>query len=347
VEGYEGGIVSVLKISHALADGAASRRLLELLHTPEPIARVAAAPAMLPTRGTLLRDALRDLARAMFHQIPSLVRASSNARARVAAARESDSIAAEPSPDSLGGPHHPLSGLLSRRRAFHFFSAPLAAAREVREQLGGTLNDVVVAAVAGGLRRWLLEHGALPGVATRAFMPASIRGADEALLWGNRVTNRPLDLPTQIADPIARLQAVMHETARAKEELKLREGAHLEDWIRWLPPFAAKAITAFMRAYARALPSVRLPGSVAISNVRGPAQPLVGPWGVVANFVSVGHMKYMAGLNTTVWSYGDRLNFGFYACARALPDIARLSAHVADAFEELVKAAHRESTRAA
>ena len=46
-------------------------------------------------------------------------------------------------------------------------------------------------------------------------------------------------------------------------------------------------------------------------------------------------MKYSAGLNTTVWSYGERLNFGFYACPRALPDLPRLSGHVADAFEEL------------
>ena len=80
--------------------------------------------------------------------------------------------------------------------------------------------------------------------------------------------------------------------------------------------------------------------------MRGPIEPWIGPWGVVENFVSVGHMKYTAGLNTTVWSYGERLNFGFYACARAVPDLPRLSAYVADAFEDLVKAANRESARA-
>ena len=345
LEGYEGGVVAVLKMSHALADGSASRRLLELLHTPVPAQVDAPAGRALPTRWKLVRDALRDLWRALVQRIPSLVRASLDSRARIAAAREGGSIAAEPGPDALGGPYHPLGVPLSRRRAFHFFSTSLAAAQEVRRQLGGTVNDVAVAAVAGGVRRWLLERGALPGVATRAFMPASIRRADEALLWGNRVTTRALDLPTQIADPISRLRAVQHETARAKEELRLREGAHLEDWIRWLPPFAGKAISAFMRAYARAIPN--FPGSVAISNVRGPSAPLTGPWGVVENFVSVGHMKYSAGLNTTVWSYGERLNFGFYACARALPDLPRLSAYVADAFEELAKLANRESARAA
>jgi WS/DGAT/MGAT family acyltransferase len=346
LEGYEGGIVAVLKISHALADGSASKRLLELLHTPESAPSVIASSSRsLPGRWTLFVDAVRDLGRTFVHRIPALVRASRAARARVIAAREGDSIAAEPSPDMLRAPHHPLGGPLSRRRAFHFFGAKLTDALEVRRQLGGTVNDVAVAAVAGGVRRWLFEHHSLPGVATRAFMPASTRTADEALLWGNRVTNRPLDLPTQIADPIERLRAVQHETARAKEEVRLREGAHLEEWIRWLPPFAAKAISAFMRAYLRAIPNS--PGGVAISNVRGPTQPLTGPWGLVENFVSVGHMKYSAGLNTTVWSYGERLNFGFYACARALPDLPRLSGYVADAFEELVKLAARESARAA
>jgi WS/DGAT/MGAT family acyltransferase len=266
-------------------------------------------------------------------------------RARVSAAREGDSIAAEPSPNALVGPHHPIGGRLSRRRAFHFFSTPLDASKEVRRQLGGTINDVAVAAVVGGVRRWLLERGALPGVATRGFMPASIRRADEALVWGNRVTTRPLDLPTQIADPIARLRAIQHETARAKEELRLREGAHLEDWLRWLPPIAGKAISFLMRSYVRWAPI--LPGGVTVSNVQGPAEPLTGPWGVVENFVSVGHMKYMAGLNTTVWSYGGKLNFGFYACPRAVPDLPRLSSHVADAFEELVKLASRNSALAA
>jgi diacylglycerol O-acyltransferase len=347
LEGYEGGVVAVLKISHALADGAASRRLLELLHTPEPAGelRTIDAARSLPTRWTLIQDAVRDLWRALVHHLPSLVRASSSARARVAAARESDSIAAEPSPDALGGPHHPLGGPLSRRRAFHYFSTTLAAAREVRQQLGGTINDVAIAAVAGGVRRWLIERGALPGVPSRAFMPASIRSADEALLWGNRVTTRALDLPTQIADPVERLRAVQHETARAKEELRLREGAHLEDWIRWLPPIAGKALSAFMRSYVRWIPSY--PGSVTISNVCGPSEPLTGPWGVVENFVSVGHMKYMAGLNTTIWSYGGRLNFGFYGCPRAVPDLSRLSAYVAEAFEELVKAASHAAARAA
>src|SRR5262249_2717483 len=112
LEGYEGGIVSVLKISHALADGSASRRLLELLHTPGPACALPAASVgrSLPTRWQLVRGALRDLGHALVDRIPALVRATLRARARVAAAREGDSIAAEPTPNIFAAPHHPLGG---------------------------------------------------------------------------------------------------------------------------------------------------------------------------------------------------------------------------------------------
>jgi WS/DGAT/MGAT family acyltransferase len=284
IEGYEGGVVSVLKMSHALADGAASRRLLELIHTPEPgeLPYDASRLPALPSRRRLLRDALMDRVRGLA-RIPGLLRATLRFLMQSVAARRADSTAAASTPSALAGPSHRLGGRLSRRRSFHFFSVPLDTALSVRRSLGCTVNDVIVAAVSGGVRSWLMERGELPGLATRGFMPASIRGAGEADLWGNRITVRPIDLPTHVDDPLARLRAVQQETLRAKEEVKLREGTHLEDWIRWLPPSVGKALGHIMRAYVRAVPNQRFPGSVAISNVAGPAECLSGPWGVVEN----------------------------------------------------------------
>jgi hypothetical protein len=73
--------------------------------------------------------------------------------------------------------------------------------------------------------------------------------------------------------------------------------------------------------------------------VPGPAERLHTLGGPIENFVSVGHMKYSAGLNVTVWSYADRLNFGLYACANAVPDLWRISRYIDDSFEELREAA--------
>ncbi|MEN8161479.1 MAG: wax ester/triacylglycerol synthase family O-acyltransferase, partial [Myxococcota bacterium] len=336
LEGYEGGVVSVLKISHALADGSASRRLMEWVHGDRPVGDLpASSPEPLPSRRRLVVDALRDRWRALRRGIPALVRATHRARRRPA---EPDA-----SPLSLlNAPRHPLSGPLSSRRAFHFFRVPLAEAQEIRRALGGTVNDVVAAAVVGGVRRWLMERGALPGVPTVGGMPVSIRTAEEAEQWGNRVAAHFVRLPTQLSDPVERLQAVQQESARVKREAKRLGGAHLEDWIRWLGPGVAKAPGRLSRVFVRR--GGRLPGIVSLTSVRGPGpdERWQSAWGPVEHFASVGHMKYSAGLNSTTWSYAGQLNFAFYACARAVPDLPRLSAHVAAAFEELRKCAARE-----
>src|SRR5262245_21465303 len=126
LEGYEGGLVSVLKLSHALADGNASRRLLELVHGDGPAAdRVAFSPEPLPTKRRLVADALRDRWRELRHELPRLARATRAATRRPA----------EPGPSALSlfrAAPHPLSGPLSSRRAFHFFRVPLAGAQEIR-----------------------------------------------------------------------------------------------------------------------------------------------------------------------------------------------------------------------
>lgn len=339
LEGYEGGVVSVLKVSHALADGAASRRLMQLVHeVGQPPALHAPRPEPMPTRRRLLLDALRDRWQTLRLGVPALLRATYSALRQPV---ESDTKGV------FSAPPHPLAGPLTSRRRFYFFRVPLAQAQEIRRGLGGTVNEVVVTAVVGGVRRWLMERGALPGLATAGAMPVSIRTPDEAEQWGNRVAAHFVHLPTHLADPVERLRAVQQESARVKRETQRQAGAHFEDWIRWLGPSAAKAQGRLSRALVRR--TARLPGSVSLTSVRGPGQDerWESAWGPVENFVSVGHMKYSAGLNSTTWSYAGQLNFGFYACAGAVPDLAALSNHVAEAFEELRKRAATELARVA
>jgi diacylglycerol O-acyltransferase len=89
----------------------------------------------------------------------------------------------------------------------------------------------------------------------------------------------------------------------------------------------------------------RLSGGVVVSNVRGPEQALSVAAGSVENLVSVGHVKWVSGLNVTAWSYAGRLNLGLYACADAFPDLGRVAELLGESFEELVKAAARERAR--
>ncbi len=346
LEGYEGGrVVAVLKMSHALVDGGETRALIETLYAERPFGAVPEAVEPLPrepvpSRGRLVRDALRDRLR----DLPRLGEVAREALAVRRRVREARAAGTHPPLASLfASPPTPIRGRLGTRRSFHFNTVSLAQAREVARTFGCTVNDVVLATGAGALRRYLRHHGALPGLPLVGMMPASTRQTHERRCWGNRLTFRPLELPSHVEDPVARLRAAAESASRAKRDLELRRGADSEDWIRWLPPSAPKLVGRAMRALVRL--NDRLTPGIIVSNVRGPAQALHAPGGPVENFISVGHVKYAASVNVTVWSYAGQLNFGIYTCADAVPDLARLSGFVAESFEELRKAAGREEAR--
>ncbi len=350
LEGYEGDkVVAVLKLSHALADGSQSRRLIEQLYSEQPLdpAELDARPAetareALPSRAQLVRDALRDRVRDLAVEGPRQLRASWAARRRLRAAKLRPS---DPSLFQLQRTRTPFCGPLSRRRAFHFTSVSLAEAKEIRKTFGCTINDVVLATAAGAIRRYLHSRRALPGLPILALMPASLADDGARERWGNRITYRSLALPTHVADPVARLRAVSQATTRIKADLAARAGANLEDWLRWLPPSAPKTLSRTMRALVRLCP--KSSAGVTVSNVPGPRHTLYTLGGPVENFISVGHMKYAAGLNMTVWSYADQLNVGLYTCGEAFPDLWRVADCVNESFEELRKAAAHEAARVA
>jgi diacylglycerol O-acyltransferase len=347
LEGYEGGkVVAVLKMSHALADGAASKRLLEMLYAEAPpdddaFAWAGAGEAP-PSAWALLRDAARDRFRAATREIPRLGRASRRVL-RTLRTTPRDRIYQGRRISALASPPTPFAGRPSPKRSFHFATVPLDAAKDIRRDLDCTITDVVVATAAGGVRRYLQHRRALPGLPTLAHMPASIRSEAERNEWGNRITTRPFSLPTHVADPLARLRAASEIVRETKNDLRLRRGADLEDWLRWLPAYAAKGISRLARTLVRMRPE--FPGGVSVTSVVGPAAELQAPGGPVENLISVGHLKYVAGLNITVWSYAGKLNFGLYACPSAVPDLGRLADMLATSFEELRKAAAREAAR--
>jgi diacylglycerol O-acyltransferase len=343
LEGFEGEkVVLLLKMSHALADGGESRILLERLFEPAPESSSLPA-AEAPSRLGLVRGALRDGLRALA-ALGRVARASLALALR--RATRGSAAPVEPAtlaPTRLRNPRTGFGGPLGPRRSFHYQTVSLDEARAIGRTFDCTVNEVLIATVAGGVRRWLRERGRLPGLATIAHMPTSLRTEEERGTWGNRVAALPFALPTQLEDPVARLHAAARESARLKAAFAEQRGALLEDWQNALPPLFAKAYAALVRALARLRP--RLSGGVVVSNVRGPSQPLAADGGLVENLASVGHVKWVSGLNVTAWSYAGKLNLALYACADAFPDLGRVAELLGEAFEELVKAAARESAR--
>ena len=326
VEGLEGGrVAAVCKIHHALADGVASAELVDRLLTHEPEDELpATAPAWMPeatpSRGRRLAMALYELGRFLPHAATALVRAMREVRRREAVDHAQH---AKLLPPPTGAPPTPLNRPLSAQRRFAFVSLPLADAQTVRRAFDVTLNDVVLAVLAGALRGYLSRRGALPAEPAVATVPVSRRSAEDAGRYGNRTSAMYVLLRTDVADPVERLLATRAAAQAAKQHFQDTLGAQLSDWLELFPPIASRLV--FSRL-PRWLALLRRPpqANLIVSNVPGPREALYYGHARMTSFLSVGPVLESMGLNATVWSYADALELSFLACRDAVPGVWEL-----------------------
>lgn len=338
-DGLDDGRIAVLvKIHHAVADGMASAALLAnvMSTTPDEVALPVDVwePERMPTRRALLRAAFRDHL-AQLRDLPRLVRTTSNnVRALVRHRRQSSVTTPVP---MVSTPRTSFNGALTARRSFVTTSFEIEDLRTVRAAFGMTLNDVVLAVVAGGLRSYLLERGELPGSSLVAGVPVA---ADESQtrLVGNRVSNLFTSLATDEADPVRRLHRIHDVTAEAKRLQHLIGRETLGDWIQYTPP---RPWAWFMRQYSRRRVADHHPPAinVVVSNVPGPRRPLYAAGAELCELYSVGPVLEGIGLNITAWSYLGRLDVGVLACRDEVPEPWRIADAMRDALAELATAA--------
>jgi len=328
VEGFEGNkFVAVLKMNHALADGGTFADLLDLITRPDPdsppaapsIPR-AAAPV---SSGAALRDGARDLWNAARHELPPRTRAFLRAYTR------GKKRLAQGPPSRFGAPALPWRGPLTPQRSFSWVSLPLDEVKQVARAVSGTVNDVVFAIVARAVRQCLAEEGMLTDRPVIANTAVRTRKRGDTRLWGTAVNALPFELPTHLSDPLECLRAAHAQTAMIKAEVATRP-VHAEDWFDFAPPFLLRPALRLTRFAAS-----RVSGALIVSNVKGPREKrYIGGMGI-ENFLSCGHLKYAAGINTTIWSYGNLLNFTVFGCSRTLPDPESYTQRIEAAFDEL------------
>ena len=131
----------------------------------------------------------------------------------------------------FASPRTPLNKTVSKKRSFSTLSIPLSEAKAVKKVAGVTLNDVVMAVSAGGLRRFLDRRGALPGKELTSAIPVSLRrGNDEGNKdMGTLATTMMCGLATNITDPVERLQAIHLKTIEAKKAVEETKDALIFD----------------------------------------------------------------------------------------------------------------------
>jgi diacylglycerol O-acyltransferase / wax synthase len=240
--------------------------------------------------------------------------------------RDEEGDAVGPLPP-LAAPRTPFNAAITPHRRFAFRSTPLALVKDVKNELGATVNDVVMAVCAGGLRSWLEAHDALPDGPVVAMVPVSIRTGEEVERWTNRVSAIFAALPTDEADPVARVQRVHDAMVDAKQLFDAVPAETLTDFAQFPPP---AVFTQAMRMATRLTSRFRSPVNLVISNVPGPRDPLYAAGSQMLHYYPVSTIVDGQGLNITVQSYLDTLDFGLVSCRELVPDLWDMTDAIVD-----------------
>jgi diacylglycerol O-acyltransferase len=317
-------VAFIAKVHHALGDGLATaemlrRAMIDVSPLPEP----PPAPVHLPGPAALARKALGEHLRQLAG-LPPLIAASvrGGLRARRLARGE-----VRP-PRLFSGPRTLFNRTITARRDYTRLELPLAEFKRIKRTFACTVNDVVLAVVAGALRRYLQAHGEPCDFPLIASVPSSTGGTHPA---GNHVSSLYSALRADIADPVERLR----QTKLATDAAKRKHAALGEDMLaRWLE-FTRLAPHAWL--WRRLLPRLRRPPvHLVVSNVPGPRVPLEIDGARLVRLASVGPLLEGVGLNITVWSYVDTMSFSILSCPDSLPAPDTLAAAMRASLEELL-----------
>ncbi|KWX22806.1 hypothetical protein AFM11_17830 [Mycolicibacterium wolinskyi] len=330
----DGRIALVLKIHHAVADGSASLRLLELIYSADPATRLP-APRRIP-----LPDERRPRARTWYrlvlrHQFAALTRFPGIVSRTVAVTktiRRRQQAGLPGYAEAFTAPPAPFNEPLTADRRFAYHACDLAEIRAVAKAFDVTINDVFLAICSGALRAHLHDDRALPDEPLTAVVPVSMRPPGCEADWGNQVARWNIDFATHIADPVQRLNAIAGATRIARDVQAERDAWLQHDWMEYWPLFWV---------YSRVLPILgarvkrRPMFSLIASNMRGPQRRLHWDGAPVERLISSGPLVFPMGLNFTGWSYLDEMVISVLCCGDQLSDPGRITDAMAGVLDEL------------
>jgi len=338
VEGLEGGRVAVVtKTHHAMVDGVAAvdigTVMLDLTPTPRELPEDEWRPAKAPGTLSLLAGSVGDLVKRPTQAV-ELVRASvSDAQAtaeRVAglAGGLLDSVRTISRP----APTSPLNAVIGEQRRFGMAATELDDYKRVRKAHGGTVNDVVLATVAGALRTWLLTRGeaVTPTTAVRAMVPMSVRSESEHGSAGNHVSSYFVDLPVGEGNAIMRLHQVSYAMRGHKESGQSVGADALVQLSGFAPPtihsLGARVASSFTRRLF----------NLVVTNVPGPQFPLYAAGARMLQMYPVVPLAKGQAVSIGLTSYDGGVYYGLNADRDAMPDIDVLAQCIEESLAELV-----------
>jgi diacylglycerol O-acyltransferase len=226
----------------------------------------------------------------------------------------------------------PLNVPVGSHRRYEWVRADLAQFKRIKDTLGGTVNDVVLAVVSGAMRRWLHGRGIrTEGLELRAQVPVSIRAPDEQGHLGNRIAAVRGPLPVYVEDPVQRL-GVCREGMEGIKQSKQALGAEV---ISRFNDFAPPTLLA---QAARVNFSTRL-FNLVVTNVPGPQIPLYVLGRELEDVFPVGFLPPEQALFIAIMSYNGEINFGLLGDYDVMYDLDAVAEGIEQSLAELVEAA--------
>ena len=353
IDGLEEGQGGLLwLVHHCMVDGVSGAELLNVAYdvSPEskPVQKKEFKPEPAPDPNSLLLDTLWDN---VGEQIETWSEAQRNLLGFARNFRGGQGIPAlRELPSMFRDISRPVRRMpfnvydFSGKRKLAWSEASFSEARAIRAACGGTVNDVVLTALGGGVKRYLERHGVAVGKRNlRVMVPVSVRQEHERGSLGNKVSLLPVDVQLGAKDPIARLEAVTERTSVLKR-VKLADLLSIMTQSMQGTPAPLQALLG-QALVSRASQTVlnntmQTPGlHMVCTNVPGPQIPLYCCGARILVHYPLLPVAPGMGLNMGVFSYNHRLHFGYIADSNAAPDVEFFAQCVDEGFAELREAA--------
>lgn len=332
IDGLKSGQVALYtKVHHAGIDGQAGVEVGKAIFDLEATGRVVKPPRSRP-RGSgyqlgmaeLASAALRNTAQQyvkLFKMAPAIVRAISGLAKPDEKAAEKLTTTA-PKKFNLFAPRTSLNVSITNQRTFAGRTISLAETKYIAKHFGVSLNDVVMATVAGALRHYLADNNELPAKPLVAGVPVSLREAGDDTA-NNQASMILVSLATDITDPLQRLKAINASSTASKSTMNRFKAVILDDFPTFAAPWLVSGIASMVgrSGLVNMLPPA---ANVAISNVAGAPFPMYFAGALVTCYYPVSIASHGTALNVTVQSYNGRMDYGLIACRRAVPDITEI-----------------------
>jgi diacylglycerol O-acyltransferase len=341
IEGLAGDRWALIsKVHHCMVDGISGTDLYRVVFgfSPEPSPPAAddRVPGAEPSPLELAAEAVLDDIVLPLREAVALSGAASHPVGAIRQAADAARGFAELAPAARPATGSSLSGPIGKERRFTWVQASLDDVKLIKRELGGTVNDVVLAAIAGGFRALMLARGEQPGPRmVRSLVPVSVRAQGEEGTYGNQVSAILADLPVHVADPADRLAAVQ----AALQALKAGKEAMAGESLVTLGRYSLYSLTSWGVRLAFGLPQREI--VTVTTNVPGPQQPLYGMGRRVVEIIPYVPIATTLRTGIAIFTYCGTVTFGITGDFAANPDLDLLARGIEHDLSALLAAARR------